>query len=72
MGNLAIRAFFSPIDGYGDRLKPEHFPVAARGSDIIASSGVIIASAREAELAMEIAARLNETEWRRQEEHWAF
>ena len=52
-------------------LEPGDFPLRTLDRDIIASNGRVIASAADPVLADEIAQRLNETEWRRQEECWA-
>jgi len=52
-------------------LEPSNFPVKASYRDIITPDGRVIASAADAAFAEQIAQRLNETEWKRQEECWA-
>jgi hypothetical protein len=52
-------------------LRPEHFPLGARGRDIVTRDGLIIATIAEPAMAEEITQRLNETEWKRQEDQWA-
>lgn len=47
------------------------FPLRTSDRDIITPNGRVIASAADPALAEEIAQRLNETEWRRQEDCWA-
>jgi hypothetical protein len=47
------------------------FPLRTSDRDIITPNGRVIASASDPALAEEIAQRLNETEWRRQEDCWA-
>jgi hypothetical protein len=49
-------------------LEPSNFPVRASYRDIITPDGRVIASAADAALAEHIAQRLNETDWKRQEE----
>jgi len=58
------RAAFGPLES-------SNFPVRASYRDIITPDGRVIASPADAALAAEIAQRLNETEWTRQEECWA-
>ena len=52
-------------------LEPINFPVRASYRDIITPDGRVIAMAADAALAEHIAQRLNETDWKRQEECWA-
>jgi hypothetical protein len=52
-------------------LRPEQFPVQARGRDIVTQDGVIIAVAGDAEIGEEIVRRLNKTDWNDQEDQWA-
>ena len=52
-------------------LRPEHFPVEARGREIITQHGVIIAVAADAAMGEEIARRLNKSDWSDQEDQWA-
>jgi hypothetical protein len=52
-------------------LRPEYFPLDARGREIVTRDGFIIATIAEPAMAEEIAQRLNETEWKRQEDQWA-
>jgi hypothetical protein len=49
-------------------LRPERFPVQARGRDIVTQDGVIIAVARDAAIGEEI---VNKTDWNDQEDQWA-
>jgi hypothetical protein len=52
-------------------LRSEHFPVQARGREIITQHGVIIAVAADPAMSEEIALRLNESDWSGQEDQWA-
>ena len=60
--------------GRSDRhspLRPEDFPVQARGREIVTRHGVTIAVATDAAMSEEIARRLNETDLNDQENLWA-
>ena len=52
-------------------LRSEHFPVRARGRDIVTEQGVVIATASDLAVSEEIARRLNESDFRNQEDQWA-
>jgi len=52
-------------------LRSEHFPVQARGREIVTQHGVIIAVAADPAMGEEIARRLNENDWSDQEDQWA-
>jgi hypothetical protein len=52
-------------------LRSEHFPVEARGREIVTQQGVIIAVATDPAMTGEIARRLNESDLRDQEDQWA-
>jgi hypothetical protein len=52
-------------------LRSEHFPVQARGLEIVTQHGVIIATATDPAMSEEIARRLNESDLRGQEDQWA-
>jgi hypothetical protein len=52
-------------------LRSEHFPVQARGREIVTQEGVIIAVANDPAMSEEIARRLNKSDWDDQEDHWA-
>jgi hypothetical protein len=52
-------------------LRSEHFPVEARGREIITQQGVIIAVAADPAMSEEIARRLNKSDWSDQEDQWA-
>ena len=52
-------------------LRSEHFPVQARGREIITQHGVIIATAVDATMSEQIARRLNESDLSAQEDQWA-
>ena len=52
-------------------LRPEQFPVRARGRDIVTQDGVIIAVSSDAAISEEIVRRLNKTDWNDQEDQWA-
>jgi hypothetical protein len=52
-------------------LEPSDFPVKTSDCEVVTPLGRVIASAADPALAEEVAQRLNETEWRRQEECWA-
>lgn len=52
-------------------LRSEHFPVRARGREIVTEQGVVIATASDLAMSEEIARRLNESDFRSQEDQWA-
>ncbi len=52
-------------------LRPEHFPVHAKGLDIITQDGTIIAVGADPAMSEEIARRLNESDLSGQEDQWA-
>jgi len=52
-------------------LRSEHFPVQARGRDIVTQHGVTIAVAVDPAMSEEIARRLNKSDWSDQENQWA-
>jgi hypothetical protein len=52
-------------------LRSEHFPVRARGREIVTAQGVVIATAADLAMSEEIARRLNESDFRSQEDQWA-
>jgi hypothetical protein len=52
-------------------LRSEHFPVQARGREIVTSHGVTIAAAADPAMSEEIARRLNKSYWSDQEDQWA-
>jgi len=52
-------------------LRSEHFPVEARGREIVTQQGVIIAIATDPAMSEEIARRLNKSDWNDQEDQWA-
>lgn len=52
-------------------LRSEHFPVRARGLEIVTQEGVIIAVATDPAMSEEIARRLNKSDWSDQEDQWA-
>jgi len=52
-------------------LRSEHFPVEARGREIVTRQGVIIAVATDPAMSEEIARRLNKSDWSDQEDQWA-
>ena len=52
-------------------LQSEHFPVQARGREIVTQQGVIIAVAADPAMSEEIARRLNKSDWSDQEDQWA-
>jgi hypothetical protein len=52
-------------------LRSEHFPVQARGREIVTEQGVVIATAADPAMSEEIARRLNESDFRSQEDQWA-
>jgi hypothetical protein len=71
---------FRRIAGAGERqdrsgqrlpLRSEHFPVQARGREIITQHGVVIATATDPAMSEEIARRLNKSDWSDQEDQWA-
>ena len=49
----------------------DHFPAKASGRDIVGRQGMLIATAADCATAEEMTRRLNEAEWRRQEDRWA-
>jgi len=52
-------------------LRSEHFPVEARGREIVTQEGVMIAVATDPAMSEEIARRLNNSYWNDQEDQWA-
>jgi hypothetical protein len=60
-------------DRSGQRLplRSEHFPVQARGREIVTQHGVTIAVAADSAMSEEIARRLNKSDWSDQEDQWA-
>ena len=52
-------------------LRSEHFPVEARGREILTQQGVMIAAATDPAMSEEIARRLNKSDWSDQEDQWA-
>jgi hypothetical protein len=52
-------------------LRSEHFPVRARGREIVTEQDVVIATAADPAMSEEIARRLNESDFRSQEDQWA-
>jgi hypothetical protein len=52
-------------------LRSEHFPVEARGREIVTQQGVMIAEAADPAISEEIARRLNKGYWSDQEDQWA-
>jgi hypothetical protein len=52
-------------------LRSEHFPVWARGREIVTQQGAVIATAADLAMSEEIARRLNENDFRSQEDLWA-
>ena len=52
-------------------LRSEHFPVEARGRDIVTQQGLTIAVAGDPAMSEEIVRRLNKSDWNDQEDQWA-
>jgi hypothetical protein len=52
-------------------LRSEHFPIWARGREIVTQHGVMIAVATDPAMSEEIARRLNESDLSGQEDQWA-
>ena len=52
-------------------LRSEHFPVEARGREILTQQGVMIAVATDPAMSEEMARRLNKSDWSDQEDQWA-
>jgi len=52
-------------------LRSEHFPVEARGREILTQQGVMIAAATDPAISEEIARRLNKSDLSDQEDQWA-
>jgi hypothetical protein len=52
-------------------LRSEHFPVEARGREIVTQHGVTIATAADPAMSEEIVRRLNRDYWSDQEDQWA-
>jgi hypothetical protein len=52
-------------------LRSEHFPVEARGREIVTQEGVMIAVATDPAMSEEIVRRLNKSYWSDQEDQWA-
>jgi hypothetical protein len=71
-------SFFNVWPGLGgagtgpiEACRSEHFPVEARGREIVTQQGVMIAVATDPAMSEEIARRLNESDWGDQEDQWA-
>ena len=52
-------------------LRSEHFPVEARGREIVTQEGVVIAVATDPAMSEEIARHLNKSNWSDHEDQWA-
>jgi hypothetical protein len=52
-------------------LRSEHFPVQARGREIVTADGAMIAVAIDPAMSEQIARRLNERYWSDWEDQWA-
>ena len=52
-------------------LRSEHFPVEARGREIVTQQGLTIAVASDPAMGEEIVRRLNNSDWNDQEDQWA-
>jgi hypothetical protein len=52
-------------------LRSKHFPVQARGREIVTQQGVVIAATADPAMSEEIARRLNKSDWSDQEDQWA-
>jgi hypothetical protein len=52
-------------------LRSVHFPVEARGREIVTQEGVVVATAADTAMSEEIARRLNKSYWNDQEDQWA-
>ena len=52
-------------------LRSEHFPVEARGREIVTQHGVVIAVAIDSAMSGEIVRRLNKSDWSDLEDQWA-
>jgi hypothetical protein len=52
-------------------LRSEHFPVEARGREIVTQQGVTIAVAADPAMSEELARRLNKDDWSDHEDQWA-
>jgi len=51
--------------------RSEHFPVEARGREIVTQQGLTIAVAGDPAMSEEIVRRLNKSDWNDQEDQWA-
>jgi len=51
-------------------LRSEHFPVEARGREIVTQQGLTIAVAGDPAMSAEIVRRLNKSDWNDQEDQW--
>ena len=52
-------------------IRAEHFPVQAKGHEIVTRDGAVIASAIDSAMSEEIARRLNQSDFSAQEDQWA-
>jgi hypothetical protein len=57
--------------GSSNSLRPDHFPMEARGRDIVAQNGVVLATVTDAAIGRELVIRLNATYWSSLEDQWA-
>jgi hypothetical protein len=65
-----VRACVGRFDRHSP-LRSEHFPVQAKGREIVTQHGVIIAVAADPAMSEEIARRLNKSDLSDQEDQWA-
>ena len=54
-----------------DELKPNDFPVEVEDEKLVTADGKPIAKARAPEVAQDLADRLNEDEYRKEQEKWS-
>jgi hypothetical protein len=52
-------------------LKPDDFPVAVEGDELMTADGKAIARARTPAIAEDIADRLNEDDYRKEQDRWS-
>jgi len=52
-------------------LRSEHFPLEARGREVVTRQGVVIATAADPAMSEELARRLNGSDLSDQEDQWA-
>jgi hypothetical protein len=54
-----------------DKLKPDDFPIEVEGEELVTADGKSIAKAKTPAIAEDIADRLNEDDYRKEQDGWS-